>query len=81
MAERKIDIFKEKKKKKKKKQRKNIMMVDQGSSCQGVDKLRQIVPGGEAMDYCNLLEETAHYMNCLSTQVQVMQHIVDTFSM
>lgn len=78
MAERKIDIYK---KMKKKRQRKNMQMVDQGGSCQGVDRLRQIVPGGEAMDYCNLLDETAHYMNCLSTQVKVMQHIVGSLSM
>ncbi|GFY99430.1 hypothetical protein Acr_13g0008310 [Actinidia rufa] len=27
-----------------------------------VDKLRNLVPGGEAMDLCGLLDETAHYI-------------------
>uniref|UniRef100_A0A2N9I4P0 IBH1-like N-terminal domain-containing protein n=1 Tax=Fagus sylvatica TaxID=28930 RepID=A0A2N9I4P0_FAGSY len=43
-------------------------------------KLRQLVPGGKAMDMCSLLEETAHYIRCLSTQVKVMQTIADHFS-
>ncbi|XVF21283.1 hypothetical protein REPUB_Repub12eG0077000 [Reevesia pubescens] len=33
-------------------------------------ELRELVPGGEAMDLCNLLDETAHYIKCLTTQVQ-----------
>ncbi|MBA0817336.1 hypothetical protein Gohar_028239 [Gossypium harknessii] len=41
------------------------------------DELRELVPGGEAMDVCNLLDETAHYIKCLTTQVQVMRKIVD----
>ncbi|KDP42886.1 hypothetical protein JCGZ_23828 [Jatropha curcas] len=41
------------------------------------DMLRKLVPGGAAMDICGLLEETAHYMECLQTQVEVMQNIVD----
>jgi hypothetical protein len=44
------------------------------------DKLRQLVPGGKAMDVCSLLEETAHYISCLATQVKVMQTIADRFS-
>ncbi|XWS31195.1 hypothetical protein CRYUN_Cryun23aG0056600 [Craigia yunnanensis] len=32
------------------------------------DELRELVPGGEAMDLCNLLDETAHYIKCLTTQ-------------
>lgn len=41
------------------------------------EELRRLVPGGEAMDLYGLLDETAHYMKCLSTQVQVMRNIVD----
>ncbi|KAK6238803.1 hypothetical protein QUC31_004272 [Theobroma cacao] len=44
------------------------------------DGLRELVPGGEAMDICNLLDETAHYIKCLTTQVQVMRKIVDFYS-
>lgn len=40
-------------------------------------KLRKLVPGGEAMDLCSLLEEAAHYVMCLNTQVQVMACIAD----
>ncbi|XP_040999564.1 transcription factor IBH1-like [Juglans microcarpa x Juglans regia] len=43
-------------------------------------KLRQLVPGGETMDICSLLEETAHYITCLATQVKVMQTLADNFS-
>ncbi|KAF7121161.1 hypothetical protein RHSIM_Rhsim13G0052900 [Rhododendron simsii] len=32
------------------------------------EELRRLVPGGEAMDLYSLLDETAHYMKCLSTQ-------------
>ncbi|XWS47146.1 hypothetical protein CRYUN_Cryun14cG0128300 [Craigia yunnanensis] len=45
------------------------------------DELREIVPGGEAMDLCNLLDETTHYIMCLTTQVQVMRKIVDFYSL
>ncbi|XP_022727979.1 transcription factor IBH1-like [Durio zibethinus] len=45
------------------------------------DKLRELVPGGEAMDLCNLLDETAHYIKCLTTQVQLMRKIVDFYSL
>ncbi|KAK9141099.1 hypothetical protein Scep_010780 [Stephania cephalantha] len=41
------------------------------------DELRRLVPGGEGMDFCRLLGETAHYIECLNTQVQVMQSLVD----
>ncbi|GMI98618.1 ILI1 binding bHLH 1 [Hibiscus trionum] len=44
------------------------------------DELRELVPGGEAMDLCNLLHETAHYIKCLTTQVQVMKKIADFYS-
>ncbi|XP_064977374.1 transcription factor IBH1-like [Musa acuminata AAA Group] len=30
--------------------------------------LRKLVPGGTGMDYCRLLEETADYIRCLTTQ-------------
>ncbi|KAI3930877.1 hypothetical protein MKX01_037957 [Papaver californicum] len=43
------------------------------------DKLRKLVPGGDAMDFCSLLEETAHYIKCLNTQVQLMQKIADIY--
>lgn len=43
-------------------------------------KLRKLVPGGEAMDLCNLLDEAAHYIKCLNTQVQVMRCIADFYS-
>lgn len=42
--------------------------------------LRQLVPGGRSMDYCNLLEEAADYVQCLRAQVQLMQSLVDAFS-
>ncbi|KAJ6956315.1 transcription factor IBH1-like [Populus alba x Populus x berolinensis] len=35
----------------------------------------RLVPGGDSMDICCLLEETAHYIKCLATQVKVMQSI------
>ncbi|KAK9013315.1 hypothetical protein V6N11_041328 [Hibiscus sabdariffa] len=44
-------------------------------------ELRELVPGGEAMDYCNLLDETAHYIKCLTTQVKVMKKIADFYSL
>ncbi|KAB1225649.1 Transcription factor IBH1 [Morella rubra] len=47
--------------------------------CQA-NELRKLVPGGEAMDMCNLLDETAHYIKCLATQVKVMRRIADVFS-
>ncbi|KAE8726522.1 Detected protein of unknown function [Hibiscus syriacus] len=49
--------------------------------CVEEDELREIVPGGEAMDLCNLLDETAHYIKCLTTQVQVMKKIADFYSL
>lgn len=45
-----------------------------------VDELRKVVPGGEDMDTWSLLEETAHYMKCLTTQVKVMRTIVAIYS-
>ncbi|CAH9140685.1 unnamed protein product [Cuscuta epithymum] len=44
------------------------------------EELRKIVPGGEAMDMCCLLDETAHYIQCLASQVEVMRNIADLFS-
>ena len=43
------------------------------------DRLRDLVPGGEALDFCNLLEETAHYIKCLSSQVEIMKSIADIY--
>ncbi|KAK8701875.1 hypothetical protein V6N13_020253 [Hibiscus sabdariffa] len=45
------------------------------------EELRELVPGGEAMDLCNLLDETAHYIKCLTTQVQVMRTIANLYSL
>ncbi|KAB2636677.1 transcription factor IBH1-like [Pyrus ussuriensis x Pyrus communis] len=45
-----------------------------------VNELRKVVPGGEGMDTWSLLEETAHYMKCLTTQVKVMRTIVEIHS-
>ncbi|CAA3001435.1 Hypothetical predicted protein [Olea europaea subsp. europaea] len=39
--------------------------------------LRKLIPGGEDMEFCRLLNETAHYIKCLRTQVQIMKNIVD----
>lgn len=44
------------------------------------NELRKLVPGGEVMDFYNLLDETADYIKCLSSQVQVMRNILDLFS-
>ncbi|XP_062081111.1 transcription factor IBH1-like [Humulus lupulus] len=43
-------------------------------------KLRKLVPGGAAMDICSLLDETAHYIRCLTTQVKVMKTITEICS-
>nr|GMD18752.1 transcription factor IBH1-like [Ipomoea batatas] len=43
-------------------------------------ELRKLVPGGKAMDLCCLLDETAHYIKCLSSQVEIMRNIADLFS-
>ncbi|KAJ6973221.1 transcription factor IBH1-like [Populus alba x Populus x berolinensis] len=43
------------------------------------DNLRKLVPGGDSMHICSLLDETAHYIKCLATQVKVMQSIADRF--
>lgn len=43
-------------------------------------ELRKVVPGGESMDFCNLLDETAHYIKCLATQVKLMRRIADFYS-
>ncbi|URE02199.1 hypothetical protein MUK42_18919 [Musa troglodytarum] len=42
--------------------------------------LRKLVPGGPSMDYCKLLEETADYIRCLTTQVRLMQTVMDSIS-
>lgn len=44
-----------------------------------VKELRRLVPGGESMDLGVLLEETAHFVQCLETQVGVMRRIADGF--
>lgn len=44
------------------------------------NELRKFVPGGEAMDICSLLDEAAHYIKCLNTQVKVMRRIANIYS-
>ncbi|KAK6163979.1 hypothetical protein DH2020_000843 [Rehmannia glutinosa] len=44
------------------------------------DDLRGLVPGGQGMDFCRLLSETAHYIKCLKTQVQVMTNVLHHYS-
>uniref|UniRef100_A0A5B7BCH5 Putative transcription factor IBH1-like n=1 Tax=Davidia involucrata TaxID=16924 RepID=A0A5B7BCH5_DAVIN len=41
------------------------------------NRLRKLVPGGQTMDLHSLFDETAHYIKCLTTQVQVMRNILD----
>ncbi|XP_043720908.1 transcription factor IBH1-like [Telopea speciosissima] len=67
-------------KKKKKKKISDHMCNKQQGELSRADRLRQLVPGGEAMEFCNLLDETAHYIKCLNTQVQVMRNIADFYS-
>ncbi|PWA65621.1 hypothetical protein CTI12_AA334790 [Artemisia annua] len=43
-------------------------------------KLRKLVPGAVMMDACGLLDETADYIKCLATQVEVMRTLVDLYS-
>ncbi|KAK1436974.1 hypothetical protein QVD17_02758 [Tagetes erecta] len=50
-----------------------------GNSGQEV-KLRKLVPGVEMMNACALLDETADYIKCLATQVEVMKTLVDLYS-
>ncbi|CAN6684904.1 unnamed protein product [Malus baccata var. baccata] len=50
-----------------------------GTICEA-DELRKFVPGGEAMDICSMLDEAAHYIKCLKTQVKVMEKIADICS-
>ncbi|KAJ9176667.1 hypothetical protein P3X46_011953 [Hevea brasiliensis] len=56
------------------------MSDDQEVGTDQASKLRKLVPGGEAMDLCSLLDEAAHYIKCLNTQVQVMRRIADIHS-
>ncbi|KAL1191140.1 Transcription factor IBH1 [Cardamine amara subsp. amara] len=44
------------------------------------ERLRNFVPGGGGMETSKLMEETAHYIKCLSMQVKVMQCLVDGLS-
>jgi hypothetical protein len=44
--------------------------------CNNAKELRKLVPGAEAiLDTCSLLDETAHYIKCLTNQVKVMTTI------
>lgn len=71
---RRIDNSKKKKKKKKCEDGEEIGVI-----CEA-NELRKFVPGGEAMDICSLLDEAAHYIKCLNTQVKVMRRIADIYS-
>lgn len=51
--------------------------INNGALGWKANELRKLVPGGEAMDVCNLLDETAHYIKCLATQVKLMKRIAD----
>lgn len=42
----------------------------------GLKDLSEMVPGGEAMDSCSLLNETTHYIKCLRAQVHIMRQIL-----
>ncbi|KAL3653251.1 hypothetical protein CASFOL_002932 [Castilleja foliolosa] len=44
------------------------------------DELRRLVPGGKEMDFCRLLSESAHYIECLRDQVQVMTNMLHHYS-
>lgn len=46
----------------------------------GFGELRKLVPGGEVMDFYNLLDQTANYIKCLTSQVQVMKNILHLMS-
>ncbi|XP_015086956.2 transcription factor IBH1-like [Solanum pennellii] len=59
-------------KKKKKKRRRR--------SSDEFGELRKIVPGGQLMNFYNLLDETADYINSLTSQVQVMKNILNLLS-
>ncbi|KAF3435114.1 hypothetical protein FNV43_RR22201 [Rhamnella rubrinervis] len=67
-----------------KKKKKKMSGSDQKEEVNGIRKaeeLRGLVPGGESMEICKLLDETAHYIKCLSTQVKVMTTIADFYSL
>ncbi|XP_073300676.1 transcription factor IBH1-like [Primulina huaijiensis] len=44
------------------------------------NSLRELVPGGEGMEFYRLLNETGHYIKCLRAQVKVMKNIIDLYS-
>lgn len=74
--------------KKKKKKRVHVNKVNyqpkgyerENNFVEKTEKLRELVPGGKAMDICSLFEETAHFVKSLAMQVQVMQDISDQLS-
>lgn len=74
-----IDKKQKKKKKKLKKEEDDRQEEERGFGKAG--ELRKLVPGGEAMDLCCLLDETAHYIKCLVTQVQVMRSVDQFYSL
>lgn len=60
--------------------KKIISMNKENPSNKATGQLQKLVPGGEVMDFCSLLDETAHYIKCLTSQVQIMRSIVDFYS-
>ncbi|XP_041010258.1 transcription factor IBH1-like [Juglans microcarpa x Juglans regia] len=60
--------------------KKRVIKNDPLGELSQTNKLRHLVPGGKTMDMCSLLEETAHFVTCLATQVKVMQTIADHFA-
>lgn len=69
------------KKRLKEKKKKNKKKSDEEVGFFHANELRKLVPGGQAMDLCSLLDETAHYIKCLTTQVQVMKSIDQIYSL
>ncbi|OVA16208.1 Single-stranded nucleic acid binding R3H [Macleaya cordata] len=62
--------------KEKKVKKKGEIRDKAGQELSRADKLRRLVPGGEAMDFCSLLEETAHYIKCLNTQIEELAFLI-----
>ncbi|CAM8994681.1 unnamed protein product [Rhodiola kirilowii] len=42
--------------------------------------LGELVPGGECMEFCTLLEEAADYIKYLTAQIRVMQAVADALT-
>ncbi|GAA0172793.1 hypothetical protein LIER_41403 [Lithospermum erythrorhizon] len=62
------------------KHQKNKVVSRNDEEDEGISKLRELVPGGEIMEFSSLLDESAHYIKCLNMQVQIMRNIADLLS-